>query len=175
MVEAAKIDASSTGSTTSTPRREADRGGQLRDSDGDLRTTTPSSTWRCASPCRRSTTSTCGAPSRTSSIVAAYLRACCVASVAAGHVIVNSTLDGLLVDYDPYASKGAAGDVRRARAEMAQSRYDANGDGRCDATVCRNVVLIQHVGFEIAVPELRKIGIRTAGQGARPREVPAGR
>ncbi len=103
---------------------------------------------------------------------AAYLRACCVASVAAGHVIVNSTLDGLLVDYDPYASKGAAGDVRRARAEMAQSRYDANGDGRCDATVCRNVVLIQHVGFEIAVPELGKIGIRTRARVLGPEKFP---
>ena len=44
--------------------------------------------------------------------------------------------------YDPYPSAGHNGDVTAAKAEMKQSKYDSNGDGSCDATVCKNVLFI---------------------------------
>jgi ABC-type transport system substrate-binding protein len=45
-------------------------------------------------------------------------------------------------DYDPYPSPDHGGDVEAARAAMAESRYDANGDGVCDDPVCEDVVLV---------------------------------
>lgn len=45
-------------------------------------------------------------------------------------------------DYDPYATDGGAGDLALAQAEMAQSKYDSNGDGVCDADVCQKVLMI---------------------------------
>lgn len=56
-----------------------------------------------------------------------------------GHAILNSLLNNLLLNYDPYATSGSAGDLERANEEMAQSRYDRDGDGVCDDPVCRNV------------------------------------
>ena len=44
--------------------------------------------------------------------------------------------------YDPYPTPDSAGDVDAAKAEMAQSRYDADGDGMCDEPVCDNVLMI---------------------------------
>jgi peptide/nickel transport system substrate-binding protein len=45
-------------------------------------------------------------------------------------------------DYDPYPSPDFAGDVEAAKAEMAQSRYDSDGDGVCDDPVCENVLFV---------------------------------
>jgi ABC-type transport system substrate-binding protein len=53
-----------------------------------------------------------------------------------GHIGLNSQMDDLLLDYDPYGAPGNAGDVDAARAEMALSRYDSDADGRCDHPVC---------------------------------------
>jgi peptide/nickel transport system substrate-binding protein len=44
--------------------------------------------------------------------------------------------------YDPYPSPDFAGDVDAAKAEMAQSRYDSDGDGICDDPVCSEVLLV---------------------------------
>jgi peptide/nickel transport system substrate-binding protein len=66
----------------------------------------------------------------------------------AGHFIPNSLLAGATLDgtpieeYDPYATEGGAGDVELAKAEMAQSKYDSDGDGVCDAPECEKVLLI---------------------------------
>jgi peptide/nickel transport system substrate-binding protein len=60
----------------------------------------------------------------------------------AGHVILNSMENNLLLDYDPYATPGGAGDVQKARQEMAQSRYDTDADGICDDPVCRDVLAV---------------------------------
>jgi peptide/nickel transport system substrate-binding protein len=66
----------------------------------------------------------------------------------AGHIIPNSLLAGASVDgtpieeYDPYATTNAQGDVEAAKAEMAQSAYDSDGDGVCDDPVCENLLLI---------------------------------
>ena len=56
-----------------------------------------------------------------------------------GHAILDSLLNNLLLNYDPYATPGSAGDLERAKQEMAQSRYDHDGDGVCDDASCRNL------------------------------------
>jgi peptide/nickel transport system substrate-binding protein len=56
-----------------------------------------------------------------------------------GHAILDSLLNNLLLNYDPYATPGSAGDPDRAKEEMALSRYDHDGDGICDDPACRNV------------------------------------
>lgn len=43
-------------------------------------------------------------------------------------------------EYDPYPSEGFRGDVEAAKEEMAQSEYDADGDGVCDDPVCDGVL-----------------------------------
>jgi len=57
------------------------------------------------------------------------------------------TMEGALLDaFDPYPY-----DPERARAEMRQSAYDADGDGRCDAPACQDVqALTQDIGV---IPE----------------------
>jgi len=47
-----------------------------------------------------------------------------------------------LADYDPYATPNSAGDVDLAKAAMAESKYDSDGDGVCDDPVCDNVLMI---------------------------------
>lgn len=58
---------------------------------------------------------------------------------AATHIILDSMENNLLLNYDPYATPGGAGDIEKAKQEMAQSRYDGDGDGDCDARACRDV------------------------------------
>jgi len=60
----------------------------------------------------------------------------------AGHIMVNSLEDNLLKDYDPYATPNGAGDLQKAKQEMAQSKYDTDHDGVCDAPACSNVLTI---------------------------------
>jgi peptide/nickel transport system substrate-binding protein len=43
---------------------------------------------------------------------------------------------------DPYPSPNHEGDVAAAQDEMKQSKYDSNGDGKCDASACNNVLMI---------------------------------
>ncbi len=47
-----------------------------------------------------------------------------------------------LADYDPYPSPNHAGDVEAAKAAMAASKYDSDGDGVCDDPVCNDVLMI---------------------------------
>jgi peptide/nickel transport system substrate-binding protein len=49
---------------------------------------------------------------------------------------------GTTADYNPYASPNNEGDVAAAKNEMKQSKYDSNGDGKCDADVCNNVLMV---------------------------------
>ena len=58
----------------------------------------------------------------------------------AGHIMVNSLENNLLLDYDPYATPDGGGDIQKAMEEIKQSKYDADGDGVCDATACTDVL-----------------------------------
>ena len=60
----------------------------------------------------------------------------------AGHIMVNSLEDNLLIDYDPYATPNSAGDIAAAQEEMKQSKYDTNGDGVCDAPECSGILAV---------------------------------
>jgi peptide/nickel transport system substrate-binding protein len=59
-----------------------------------------------------------------------------------GHIMVNSLQDDILADYDPYATPNSAGDVTAAQAEIAQSKYDTDGDGVCDAPECKDILAV---------------------------------
>jgi ABC-type oligopeptide transport system substrate-binding subunit len=52
----------------------------------------------------------------------------------ATHAATDSLEGGLLAIADPYPM-----DLARALGEMRKSRYDRNGDGRCDVRACRDV------------------------------------
>ena len=58
----------------------------------------------------------------------------------ANHIGYDSFEDNLLVDYAPYGR--GSGNLGAAKDEMARSRYDGDGDRRCDARVCRGVTLV---------------------------------
>jgi peptide/nickel transport system substrate-binding protein len=60
----------------------------------------------------------------------------------ATHMIVPTLLGGNLEGYDPFPSPDHAGDIDAAKAEMANSKYDSNGDGVCDDPVCENVLFV---------------------------------
>ncbi|HEX5630752.1 MAG TPA: ABC transporter substrate-binding protein [Acidimicrobiia bacterium] len=74
-------------------------------------------------------------------------------------------LSGLGADYDPYATEGFRGDEEAAKAEMAQSVYDTDGDGMCDAPECSGVIMINRASGPwieaeaVVVASLAKIGI----------------
>ena len=79
----------------------------------------------------------------------------------AHHVFPESLTAGLLLTYAPWASAGDHGDLARARAEMSASRYDANGDGLCDAEACKGIILpAGDAGAGISLArDLARIGI----------------
>jgi len=62
-----------------------------------------------------------------------------VAQGVYGHIDSAMREGNLLADYDPYATPGGHGDLEKARAEMRLSRYDTNGDGRCDVAACQHI------------------------------------
>jgi peptide/nickel transport system substrate-binding protein len=60
----------------------------------------------------------------------------------ATHMIIPSLESDALGDYDPFPSPNHAGDIEAAKAEMANSKYDTDGDGVCDDPVCDNVLFV---------------------------------
>jgi ABC-type transport system substrate-binding protein len=61
--------------------------------------------------------------------------------LVATHVFADSLTGGLLLSYDPFLSAAGRGDPARAKDQMSRSRYDHDGDGRCDDPVCTRVTL----------------------------------
>lgn len=57
------------------------------------------------------------------------------------HAVPDAFSNGLLSEYDPYATVDNSGSVERGKAEMALSGYDLDGDGVCDDAVCADVYL----------------------------------
>ena len=91
----------------------------------------------------------------------------------ATHLIPPPVLNNQLTQsYDPYATPGFHGDLAKAQAEMKQSKYDTNKDGICDASACKNLVMINRnvtpwTDTEpVVVSSLGKIGIQV-----KPREL----
>jgi peptide/nickel transport system substrate-binding protein len=62
--------------------------------------------------------------------------------VNAGHIFPDGLTNNILKSYDPYATANSAGDVAKAMAEMKLSKYDTNHDGKCDASVCQNILAL---------------------------------
>jgi peptide/nickel transport system substrate-binding protein len=60
----------------------------------------------------------------------------------AEHLFPDATENNLLREFGPYATGGHRGDAGRAAEEMRRSKYDRDGDGRCDDPVCRRVALV---------------------------------
>jgi peptide/nickel transport system substrate-binding protein len=60
----------------------------------------------------------------------------------ATHIIPDTMLNGLLDDYEPLPDgTDDLGDVDAAMEEMKQSKYDTNGDGKCDESPeCQDVL-----------------------------------
>lgn len=57
----------------------------------------------------------------------------------ANHIIVPSLVEDEMADFHPY-SEDPAGDIEAAKEEMAQSKYDTDGDGVCDAPECKGIL-----------------------------------
>ena len=86
-----------------------------------------------------------------------------------GVVLDHGGLDGLegniLAGYDPYPTPGHHGNLGRARREVSKSRYDSDGDGRCDAAGCVHVSAIARgdplvrAGQQAVVDGLANLGV----------------
>jgi peptide/nickel transport system substrate-binding protein len=91
-----------------------------------------------------------------------------IAGTIATHIMPPTVLhDRLGADYNPYPF-----DVNKAKEEMKQSKYDSNKDGVCDASACKNLVMINRnvspwtTMEPVVVSSLQKIGIQV-----KPREL----
>ena len=67
-----------------------------------------------------------------------------VAGEIAQHILPNPMLLGKLNGFQPYKTKGDRGNLAKARAEMAKSKY-ANSNGVCSAKECKDVLMISDV------------------------------
>jgi peptide/nickel transport system substrate-binding protein len=85
----------------------------------------------------------------------------------AGHIVLDSLVDNLLVAYDPYATPGRQGSLAAARAEMARSRYDRDRDGVCDARACRLLRAVSSSAEPTGRPLIRLMQRNLAGIGLR--------
>jgi ABC-type transport system substrate-binding protein len=85
------------------------------------------------------------------------------AAAPAGHLVLDSLEDNLLLSYDPYRTPGSAGSADAARATMRGSAYDADGDGRCDDPACEAIALLAFrlspEQVEVIVDSLAEIGL----------------
>jgi peptide/nickel transport system substrate-binding protein len=60
----------------------------------------------------------------------------------ATHIVPNPMLHNILSEYDPYRTPNDSGSETLAKKAMKGSKYDTNGDGKCDAAACKNVLLV---------------------------------
>jgi peptide/nickel transport system substrate-binding protein len=84
-------------------------------------------------------------------------------AVPATHIGLDSEEDNLLLNYDPFHSRG--GNPQAAKAQMAASSYDHDRDGVCDASACRGIPLIVRAdrAGEIAAARLVSRELRVIG------------
>ena len=86
-----------------------------------------------------------------------------IATHAIPPAVLNNTLGQ---DFNPYASPDFGGDEAKAKEEMKQSKYDSNKDGVCDASACKDIVMINRNrppwsnAEPVVVDSFAKIGIQ---------------
>ncbi len=64
-----------------------------------------------------------------------------VGSVA-NHIVPDTLFNNQLAEYAPYKTPGNHGSVAKAKAAMKGSKYSTGGGGMCDASECKNVLLL---------------------------------
>ncbi|MCA1727491.1 MAG: hypothetical protein LC722_07525, partial [Actinobacteria bacterium] len=90
------------------------------------------------------------------------------------HVVPDALEASLLASYDPYGTAEGP-DVAAARREMADSRYDGDRDGRCDAAACAGIRFLEAIGpFGRMGPIIRE-NLGRIGIGVTPSALPGDR
>jgi len=62
--------------------------------------------------------------------------------IVANHIVPDTLFDGQMTEYAPYATPGNTGSLAKAKAAMMGSPYDTSKNGMCDASACKNVLMI---------------------------------
>lgn len=60
----------------------------------------------------------------------------------ANHVVPDTLFNFRLQEFAPYKTAGDHGDAAKAKAAMKGSKYSTGNSGMCDASACKNVLLI---------------------------------
>jgi peptide/nickel transport system substrate-binding protein len=83
----------------------------------------------------------------------------------ATHIVPPVLYNNGLSEYDPYATPNESGDLKKAQAEMKQSKYDPGHTGSCTASACKGVLMIGDVRsvdnrmIPVIQADAKKIGI----------------
>jgi peptide/nickel transport system substrate-binding protein len=83
----------------------------------------------------------------------------------ANHIAPDSIFDNQLSEFAPYKTPGNNGSVAKAMAAMKGSPYDTKNNGMCDASQCKNVLLISDTRAQdpkmvsVIETDAKKIGI----------------
>jgi peptide/nickel transport system substrate-binding protein len=82
--------------------------------------------------------------------------------------------DQLTSSYNPYATPGEHGDLQAAEAQMRLSRYDPRHDGKCDVSVCKNLIFINAQGQFTAIDPIVQADLAKIGVDIVPRDLETG-
>jgi peptide/nickel transport system substrate-binding protein len=101
-----------------------------------------------------------------------------MAGPIAQHVLPDELLNGTLKGFEPFKTAGDRGNLARAKAEMAKSKY-ATRNGICVARACKSVRMGARGPYapsqratQIVADDARKLGIRLINRSRKP-EMPS--
>jgi peptide/nickel transport system substrate-binding protein len=83
----------------------------------------------------------------------------------ANHIAPDTLFNNQISEYAPYKTPGNTGSVAKAQAAMKGSKYDTSNDGKCDASQCKNVLLLADTRevdtkmLPVIIADAAKIGI----------------
>jgi peptide/nickel transport system substrate-binding protein len=83
----------------------------------------------------------------------------------ANHIVPDTLFDNQLAEFAPYRTAGNHGNVAKAMAAMKGSKYDTSNNGMCDASACKNVLMISDTRAQdpkmdaVIQQDAKKIGI----------------
>jgi peptide/nickel transport system substrate-binding protein len=60
----------------------------------------------------------------------------------ANHIVPDTLFNNQLAEFVPYRTPGDHGDVAKAKAAMKGSKYSNGSSGMCDASACKNVLIL---------------------------------